>query len=377
MSIGLLTYHSGYNYGSTLQAYATLCQLKRIDPSAMILNYRMKEQDRFYRPTCRFDCGMKATVKDLLQLPIQRKKVQRALKFEEFFEKYLSLTPRVAEPEEVAKQWEQFDTLISGSDQIWNKHSCELAHNDWRYMDPYLLKGSEGRKISYASSVANMTDEELQYILPELRQFDALSFRESVSAEKMSALLVRPVATVLDPTFLLTKDEWIAHLQLQKKDDEKYILVYSLGGPKQVLRLLPVLPRLSKKRDCKLKVITPFAYFPYPDKHIAYHPEYGPIEFLHALYNAETVVTDSYHGTIFSVNFGKEFYSICKSGGSEFRKTDILNRLGLQDRIIFNPAAIPELALPPIDYNAVYAKLEVLRQHSIEYLQKTLEGSRQ
>lgn len=372
MSIGILTYHAAYNYGSVLQAYATLYQLKKAVPSAMILNYRMKEQNRFYRPVCRFDCGMKALAKDLLQLPVQRKKVQRAQKFEVFFEKFLSVTPRVAEPENVAEQWEMFDTLVSGSDQIWNKHSCELEHNDWRFMDPYLLKGFDGRKISYASSVGNMTDEELQLILPYLRQFHTLAFRESTSAEKMAALLERSVETVLDPTFLLTKDEWISQLQLQKKDDNRYILVYSLGGPKQLLRLLPVLSKLAKKRDCKVKVVTPFAYIPYPNKHIEYHPEYGPIEFMNALYNAKAVVTDSYHGTILSVNFGKEFYSICKSGGAEFRKTDILDRLGLQERIIRNASTLLELDFSPVDYAPVYDKLDALRQHSVDYLKAAL-----
>lgn len=374
MSIGLLTYHSGYNYGSVLQAFATLTQLKKVDPSAKILNYRMREQGRFYRPTCRFDYGMKILVRDLLQLPVQSKKVQRAQKFEEFFENYFSLTSRVAEPEEVAEQWGKFDTLVSGSDQIWSKHSCEFEHNEWQYMDPYLLKGFSGRKISYASSIGSMTDEELQRILPELRYFDALSFRESSSAEKMTALLSSPVETVLDPTFLLTKDDWISNLKLQKNDSERYILVYSLGGPKQLLKLLPVISKLSKKRDCKAKVVTPFAYLPHPDKHIEYHPEYGPIEFLNALYNAEAVVTDSYHGTVLSVNFGKDFYSVCGVGGAEFRKTDILNRLGLQERIVYDAAAIPELDLSPIDYTAVYAKLTDMRQHSMNYLTTALKG---
>ena len=374
MTTGLLTYHSAYNYGSVLQAYATQNALAYLDYPADLINYRMDEQKRFYQVFYRTGFGVKTWIMDLLQTPCNKKRTYRAEKFENFFENYFLLTEELSQPEEVVSHWRQYDTVISGSDQIWNKHSCELEHNDWQYMDPYLLKGFSGRKISYASSVGNMTDIELQRILPELRSFDALSFRESASAEKMDVLLGRPVETVLDPTFLLTKDDWISHLQLQKNDDERYILAYSLGGPKQLLRLLPILLRLSKKRDCKIRVMTPFAYFPYPDKRIEYHPEYGPIEFMDALYNAEAVVTDSYHGTILSVNFGKEFYSICKSGGSEFRKTDILERLDLQDRVVHDATMIPELGLPPIDYKAVNAKLTDMRQHSLNYLQTALKG---
>ena len=372
MLIGLLTYHSGYNYGSTLQAYATLCQLKKVDSSASIINYRMKEQGRFYCPTCRFDCGVKTAAKDLLQLPVQGKRVQRAQRFEDFFVRYLSMTPRIAEPEEVASQWEQFDAIVSGSDQIWNKHSCELAHVDWRYMDPYLLKDYKGRKISYASSIGDMTDEEIEYILPELRKFDALAFREVTSAEKMAKFLDRPVEAVIDPTFLLKKNDWIDCLQLQRGFDEKYILAYFLCDPKSLLKILPSLVKIAKKRGCRMRIVTPFAYLPFPSKWIEYHPEYGPIEFLNALYNAETIITDSYHGTILSVNFGKDFYSICKSGGVEFRKTDILNRIGLQNRVINNPLMISEHDFVPIHYEAVYAKLDKLRQHSLSYLKSAL-----
>ena len=374
---GLITYHSAYNFGSVLQAYAMQQTLSKVGYATDIINYRMAEQKEFYQVLYRTKYGSKLWLKDTLMRPCQGDRIARMQRFENFFSAHFDLTPEVGEPEAVSAQWHSYDVVVSGSDQIWNKHSCELEHNDWKYMDPYLLKGFTGRKISYASSVGGMTEEELQRILPELKSFDALAFREAVTAKKMAVLLERSVATVLDPTFLLTKDEWIAHLQLQKKDDEKYILFYSLGGsPKQLLHLLPVLSKLAKKRDCKVKVVTPFTYIPYPNKHIEYHPEYGPIEFMDALYNAEVVITGSYHGTILSVNFGKEFYSICKSGGGEFRKTDILDRLGLQDRIISDTTVILNLALPPIDYATVYAKLADMRQHSMDYLITNLIGEK-
>lgn len=376
MRTGLITYHSAYNFDSALQAYATQQALQSIGCPAALLNYRMQEQRDFYEPLYRTKYGPKVLLKDLTQLPCAAERRLRRERFEKFFSERFTLTPEAVEPEDVYAQWKRMDTVISGSDQIWNKHSCELAHNDWRYMDPYLLKGYEGKKVSYASSVGSMKDEELQRILPALRQFDVLSFRESASAEKMANILDRPAETVLDPTFLLTHDEWIEHLHLKKQKDTRYFLAYFLGL-KQFIKFLPALSKIAKKYDCSVKVVTPFIYLPYPDRRIEYHPEYGPIEFLNALYNAEAVVTDSYHGTILSVNFGKEFYSICKNGGAEFRKTDILERLGLLDRVITDPAVMPDLALPPIDHDAVHAKLNALRRHSINYLKSALTGSEQ
>ena len=370
--VGLITYHSAYNYGSALQAFATQKVVEALDLNVEIINYRMLEQRHFYSLYRSLKFCKGAVVKNLLQLPIHSKRKKRQQEFEKFFYEFMRLSKEFSEPEDIVQIWDKYDTVISGSDQIWNKHSCELEHSDWRYIEPYFLKGFSGKKISYASSTANMNNSELSRILPYIKQFFYISMREKSSAERLTKLLGRPVENVLDPTFLLTKDDWIVNLQLQKNDDERYILVYSLGGPKQLIQLLPVMARLVKKRNCKAKVVTPFAYLPYPDKHIEYHPEYGPIEFMNVLYNAEAVVTDSYHGTILSVNFGKEFYSICKSSGSEFRKTDILDQLGLHERIISNVSTIPELCLSPIDYADVYDKLDSLRRHSLNYLKTAL-----
>lgn len=369
----LITYHSAYNFGSVLQAFATQQTLCGLAHPADIINYRMDEQKYYYQRILHPRYGTKRMILESANLLKKAKFHCRALQFESFFSDYLLLTPEMSEPEEVYSQWQQYDTVISGSDQIWNKHSCELHHNEWHYMDPYLLKGFHGRKISYASSICGMTDEELLRITPELRQFDALSFRESVTAEKMSNILNRPVEEVLDPTFLLTRDEWIKHMNLLEQHGEKYILAYFLCGPKRLAQYLPILSKLGKRRGCKIKLITPFAYLPLPDRQVEYHIEYGPIDFLNALYNAEAVITGSYHGTILSVNFGKEIYSICKAGGAEFRKTDILERLGMDDRIIYDVTQISDIELPPIDYSSVYAKLDTLRRHSLNYLKTALE----
>lgn len=372
--IGLITYHSAYNYGSALQAYATQAAVENLGWEVEIINYRMLEQKQFYSLYRPIKFGVKRALKDLLMIPVHKGRRHRQKSFELFFSTRMRLSKKFSEPDGAESVWNAYRAVISGSDQIWNKHSCELDHNVWKYMDPYLLKGYKGRKISYASSVGNMTDSDLQHILPELQQFDALSFRETVSAEKIANLLDRPVETVLDPTLLLTKSEWISRLWLKQAYDERYILAYFLCGPGQLIKILPVLEKVAQKRDCKIKLVMPFAYLPSSDRRVEYHHEYGPIEFLNALYNAEAVVTDSYHGTILSVNFGKEFYSICRAGGSEFRKTDILSRLGLQERVVADPAAIPDLALPPTDYAAVYTKLEEMRQHSIDYLKKAVKG---
>lgn len=367
---GIITYHSAYNYGSALQAFATQEAVSAFAPGAEIINYRMRSQKAVYT-LYRTSFGMKNLVKDIMQLPIHKKRKLRAKRFEEFFKNYFALTDECETPEEVSRLWTKFDTIVSGSDQIWNKHSLELENCGWEYMHPYLLKGFAGKKISYASSISNMTDEELNEIKGYINEFDAVSMREISSTERMAGILDVAVTNVLDPTFLLTKEQWIKKLGLKKNNSEKFILYYSLGGISYVKKNRPILKQLAQKHGCRVRVIMPFVRVSGDDV-IEPHPEYGPIDFLDSIYNAEMVVTDSFHGTILSVNFGKELYSLCKPGGSTFRKTDILGVLGIGERALFDSSELVTKSFEPINYNEVYAKLDEMRRSSLAYLEKSL-----
>lgn len=372
--VGILTYHSAYNYGSVLQAYATQRAVEALCGNAQIINFRMAEQKNFYA-LYRYRYGARTLVKDLMQLPVHGKRKARCAAFEDFLSRYMNLSPECETPEQVYQLWDRYDTIVSGSDQIWNKHSQELEHNGWEYMMPYLLRGFAGKKVSYASSIANMTDEELGTIVPYVADFQAVSLRESSSAQRMAKVLGKVVDHVVDPTFLLTKEQWIQALGLKKKENrEDYILYYSLGGLEPLRANRAILAQLAQKHHCKVKIVTPFAYLPPNDPSIEMHPEFGPVEFLEAIYNAKMIVSNSYHGTILSVNFGKDVYSLCEKTGSEFRKTDILERIGMEGRIIFRPEDLCTTTYPPIDYNCVEQKLAALRTRSQEYLKQALDA---
>lgn len=368
-TIGIITYHSAYNYGSVLQAYATQSAVKKLGLDSEIINYRMKEQRKVYA-LYRTGFGLKRFIKDVMQIPVHNKRKQRKEKFESFINSKLVLSKELSRPDEVYYLWGKYPIIISGSDQIWNKHSLEMEHNDLKYMDPYLLKGFGGKKISYASSIANMSDQELDGIIPEIKQFDYIAMRERSSAHRVSSAINRNVDHVVDPTFLLTKDEWVKALDVRELMDD-YILYYSLDGIKTVKDDITVIKKIAKMRGLKVKVITPFVYLNHNDDIIEVHPEIGPEEFLELIYNAKMVVTDSYHGTILSINLEKEVFSTCKKGGSEFRKTDILNRIGLEDRIIYDTSDLNNEYVS-IDYKKVMSKLNILRENSWKYLEGAL-----
>lgn len=371
--IGIITYHAPYNFGSTLQAYATQEKIYDIGYESEILNYRMIPQKKAYS-LIRTNAGKRGFLYDLLQFPVYPQKRKRADRFEEFFTSYLNLTEEFDDPEEFLKYASRYDVMVSGSDQIWNKESNELYSSDWKYMLPFLLDGYKGKKVSYASSIGNSTEEDLKHISPYISSFDHIAMREDDSAEKIGQLIGRKVDTVLDPTLLLTGDEWRKKLDIKKAKIEKpYVLFYSLTGPKPLRRGEGLLKKIADQ-GYQIRFITPYYNYPWKDERFVNAVSYGPIEFLKALYNAEAIVTDSFHGTIFSINLGKKFYSINGENVSDFRKTDILKKLGLMKRSITWDTKYEEFNQGEIDYKAVYERLEELRGHSIDYLKNAIES---
>lgn len=370
--IGLITYHSAYNYGSALQAYATQQAIENLGHTVEIINYRMKEQKQVYS-LYRTKYGLKTFIKDLLQFPVHRQRKMRCLAFESFFDTYMNLTDSFENPEEVSGFWDKYELIVSGSDQIWNKHSLEMEYNSWDYMYPYLLKDYGGKKVSYASSISNMSDEELVKIAPYIKDFSDVSIREISSVKRIDNYLQKKVTNVLDPTFLLNKAEWIDALGLKNRKKEDYILYYSLESYGTFRRNVKKLKAIADKDKTRVLVISPFVYQPMFDESMELCSMMGPKEFLNAVYNAKKVITNSYHGTILAVNFEKDVFSLCENIGSEFRKTDILNLLGLEKRIIHDLSELTGNDFEKIDYLNVQKKLDTLRQNSLDYLKEALE----
>ena len=371
--VGIITYHSAYNFGSFLQAYATQETIKKITGDCEIINYRTHEQKRVYG-IFRWDKKhvLKSVIKNALMISKYKCYLERKEAYEKLFREKLALSEECPSPDDVEEIWNRYSIIVSGSDQIWNKHSNELEYVSWRFMDPYLLKGYSGKKISYASSPASMTDYELKRIISSLQEFDALSTREARTAEKLMQMMNVPVKTVLDPTFLLKRDEWISRMRLERDDNENYILFYVLGAFKELYSEKRILRKYVKKFGVKVKVLSPISFFS-GGKNIEVISNASPVDFLNLILNARMVITDSYHGTILSVNFGKDFYSICRNRASDFRKTDILERLDIKDRIIHSVEEAFAISNAEIDYYKVNERLEVLRKDSMDFFIKALD----
>lgn len=373
MKIGLITYHSAYNFGSVLQAYATQEILKKYGCVEMI-NYRMPSQKNYYSI---FPKGMsfKTNLKYALSLYTIKLRLKRQEKYEKTFVELFNLTKEFNEPIELSELSETYDIYVSGSDQIWNRHSNELFNVDWlKYMAPYLLEFTHKKKISYASSIVNMDDSDLKQIKDKISDFDYISCREESSANRISQLIKKDVTNVLDPTFLISGDTW---KQLYKGKTEitnnldKYIVYYSLKGTRALNRDLKYLSEKYSNLGYKIIAIVPLA-FVYPYKNVIIAADVAVYDFLALLDNANHIITDSYHGTILSINMNKSVFSLQEKPGKNLRIEDVSKKLEFQECIVYDIKDIDfENAF---DYTKTNKLIEKYRMLSKEYLDKSIYG---
>lgn len=376
VTVGIITYHAAYNFGSVLQALATQEAYKQQGAEARIINYRPQSQVSYYEPLYRTQYSYKVLLNDLSLFPVKKKRIQRAEKFEKFISNNLNLTERINASSELKRLSASFDLYVSGSDQIINIHSNEYVGEGWDAMKPYLLDFTQRRKVSYASSPANMTHDELRHIVSDLKSFDMLSAREQDAAATLSEMTGKDVKTVLDPTLLLEADQWrrIAAKNAQAMHlPKQYAVYYTLGRTKNTLPKIPNFSKLSKTLDMPLVVVCPFAIFP-ESKTIIDGRNTGPAEFIQLIDNASVAITDSYHGTLFSMNLQTPFLSISNGKGSSTRKDRILERMHLEDNIVADlSSAISRLNRNGIPQSRnVDAYLKPERNYSLSYVKDTL-----
>jgi len=365
MKIALITIHWTPNYGAALQAFSTVQVLKEFG-EVSVIDYRSK---RLYRSMAllRFGGEFRAVLrvgKDVFRL-FPRYCVIK--KFKRFGHEYLNMTKIISTDQDFNELSRQFDIFVSGSDQIWNPRvSNENGKIDGRY---FLDFAGGQKKISYASSIGsyNYSEKELSRVVSLLEQYDHLAVRESDSAKYLEELLKRPVEHVLDPTLLLTKDQWLQAFEIDEDDCvNPYILVYALKKDKALKRAVETVASYLK-----IRVITidqdPFTNFK-NEKHIR---DAGPIDFVKLFSKASYVVTNSFHGVCFSLNFNIPFVVTTPPGGIN-RIDSLLVAVGAPDRIVKDSAKLSALVEAKLEFSAMNNRLNRLRKESMKYIKNSI-----
>lgn len=364
MKAGILTFHMAHNYGAMLQAYALRKKINQLGVECEVIDYRLPEIYNWHRKD-----RLKKLVKDNGYIVGTMKyckriatryytKDKRWCGFNEFMETYIGISSKTYESTSELKEL-NYDIYICGSDQIWNKEHS--GGTDKGYFLDFTDK--DVKRIAYAASKGptEIDEDDKDVFLSKLKAFDAIGVREKGLQESLKEIGIKGSEWVLDPTLLLNKNEW---LEIQKERNiEKYVLIYKVKNDK---RLYDCARKYASKNNCKIVEITYHKDESLED--IIQIEDCGPRDFLNIFNNADFVVTNSFHGTCFSVNFNKQFYAIPYKGLSS-RIDSILELLKLENRNIEN---IKDIEFEEIDYTNANLILEDERRKSIEFLQKSL-----
>lgn len=353
----MLTFHNAENYGATLQAYALKETLKELGLDAGFVNYENERILSDYK-LIRFN-SLKSFFSSLWYLP---RNLKRKRSFKSFSDAYLDTTSKVyLNKEEIEKDIKSGDVFIAGSDQIWNPALTGGLS------DVYTLNfNKDTKKIIYGASLGN--EELLQKnaldFKTKLANLDYISTREQSIIKPLEEICGKKVEQVIDPTLLLSKEKWdklVAKNDVVNLPTEKYILVYTLFESDEVTKIANF---MSSKTG--LKVVHFRKYNIYENELMSLYT-CGPIDFVNAFKNAAYVVTNSFHGTVFSIIYERKFYSVLPKERAG-RIKDLLQDLELDSRIISNKKEV-NVGLD-INYDLVKEKIEALKNKSKDFLKK-------
>ncbi|WP_051199914.1 polysaccharide pyruvyl transferase family protein [Butyrivibrio sp. FCS006] len=372
MKLAILTWVSGTsNYGSVLQAYALQEYLTTQGFDVTVLNYKPTMDDVIF--PSKNTLYYKKAVDKMHRIAHKNVTVQNILKrtqlvCDEFVSHNIELSKTIHGIGGLKKAADEFDVFICGSDQIWsmNKKVNPAYYLEW--------VPNTKIKIAYAPSlpVHNLNKLKIDFLKQVLVNFDGISVREEETATALTSIVDRQVQSVLDPTLLVDKKLWENLLIDGSADnDEPYILCYFLGKRDFYTKGIET---IQKATGLSVKLI------PTSLESAAFNLDMaenvGPTDFLRLIKNAEYVITDSYHATIFSVVFHKEFFLFKrfddgKKDTQNIRIYDLAGKLQIGSRIIDSDTS-QLWPIEKIDYTKVDECIARLQDKSRAFLAGSL-----
>ncbi|MCI8546008.1 MAG: polysaccharide pyruvyl transferase family protein [Clostridia bacterium] len=324
----ILTWFYFNNYGTKLQSYALQKFLRNKGYNVEVANYVPVYNNEVKEKKIKTYFFNK-----LINLCYGKKVNKRNELFKKFTKENINFTTKKYNKEELIELNKDFENFIVGSDQVWNPNFIDNTY----FFD---FVDDSKNKISYAPSFAvkKIDEENKLRIKPLINRFNTISVREKNGVDILSELTEKNIDITLDPTFLLSKKEWLELInkdEVKENVEEKYILCYFLGE-KQFY--WDYVRKIVEKTKYKVKVIpmTRKSYLKKYDIEVAT----GPIEFLSLINNAKIICTDSFHGMVFSLIFNKNFSALSRfdskdSKSQNSRIESLLNMLDLKENMIY------------------------------------------
>ncbi|CCX66878.1 putative uncharacterized protein [Prevotella sp. CAG:1058] len=348
MKLGILTFHCAHNYGAVLQCYALQETLKKMGHDVEIIDYRPKFLINVYkwfipRRFIHFNVN-----KIIRELSILRYRKQRYCGFCRFMDKFYNIGSKIND------NINKYETIIIGSDQIWNLQLTRKEGKPYWGEIPYY----KGNIIVYGASMEdmNLTSQQELFISGALKRFSLISVREKQLSKFLEKYTNKIVPVVVDPTFLLPVEMW-SKIAIIPSNTDKYLLVYQVRNNNKTKQISELIAK-----QLNLKIIMLSAKVDADNSELCVGA--SPQQFLGLFKNASFVVSASFHGTVFSILFKKQFFSIKIGDGKDDRVESLLSILGLENRLISDI----NNKIVDINYDEIEYKKQLLISKSLEIL---------
>lgn len=376
--VGLISV-SIHNYGSLLQTYAMQQVLDQYGIDNDIILFKSDPVKQIYRVlnvpfmTMKLKLYKRKLITRLMYKEICDGSKERDTAFMSFKNDYCRFTKKITDRKELEDYGKRYDAYILGSDQVWNPANLEMDFYTMNFIP------ENKSKIAYAPSfgVSSIPKNQISKTQAYLNRIQHISVREVAGANIVKSLTGRDVPVVCDPTALLTREDWDKLKSRRKYVDGKYIFCYFLGSNPlhrkfanqvksetgyQILALQHIDEFV--KGDLDFADVTPY--------------DVGPQDFLNLLSNAEIVLTDSFHGTMFSIYYHKQFftfnrYADGKKDSTNSRIVSILGMLHLEDRGLQGNENVKICLSKEINWDEVQDSLEKFRVKSKSFLTEALK----
>lgn len=376
--IGLVSVHNP-NYGSMLQTYALHTYLNGIGADNEIILYTKKNDFRQMRRLMNIQLVLmkgRVVYRDIycrfIHPDIAKQLSLRLSKFEDFKNKYFKFSRNHIGWKDLSTTNEDYDNFIIGSDQVWNPINIGT--------DFFNLLFTEDSKyrISYASSfgVSCIPNSQIKKTKHYLERIQCLSTRERAGVEIIKSLTGRDAELVCDPTLLVSKCLWDRLKGENRFISEKYIFCYFLGNNPQHRDFANRFKVLTGYKIVALQhldelILSDIGFADIKPFNV------GPAEFVNLISNAEFVLTDSFHGTIFSLLYHKHFFTFSRfessdKGSTNSRVVSLLEMMGVKERHITATQSVEKCLEAEIDFDAIDKRIDAFREKSRNYLNKAL-----
>lgn len=372
MKVGILTMHRVTNFGSVLQAYALQNFLFKYGVDNELIDYVYPNEfhKEHVKLPWRFKLGL---LKQRIKRVFFKPKPVKLPKIQEFIENDLKKSKKTfCLKQDLAANYPSYDIYVTGSDQVWN---TKYLKGDNSFMFPFL-KDNE-KRISYASSfgVFNLPKSEGLNWLEPLSRYSNISVREKKAQKILDDYMGIKSTLLVDPTLLLSKEEWIQFSDNSINIEESYILLYLLDYAWNPFPYAETFVRhYETLLGYKVVVIEPQNMKEkYP--HWIFLKDLSPRNFVNVFNNAALIITSSFHGTAFSINLERPFYSIINNiSTNDDRIESLCELVGLEDQLVPYNSEFPDFN-KRIYFDKSRNSLQQEREKSKKFLMEQINKS--